>query len=491
MLRCRLAMIALCALAVVGVTEARGQSGQVPRPNILFIMTDDQAPWALGASGHPHAKTPHMDRLVREGAYLLNAFTPTPVCSPARASLMTGQYGSELGITDWIHPQREPELGLDPATVTWPELLSGAGYQTGLVGKWHLGLPDQFHPTRTGFQYFMGFRGGGTAPRGATLEVDGKNQKFDGYTYDVLTDHAINFLKQRAGGGRGEKPFLLSLHFRAPHAPWLPAPEEDWKLFETLDPKVPHPDYPKLDTERVKKVTREYLASVAGVDRNLGRLLRTLDDLKLRDNTLVVFTSDHGYNMGHHGIWHKGNGHWILTDPPAGTQNVPRGQRPNMYDHSIRVPCVVRWPGVVRPGTRITQTVSHLDWYPTLLAATHVSAPREIKLRGRSILPLLKGEKPKAWKNDFYAEYSTHHQSSTHMRMYRTPRWKLVRDFLNPGRDELYDLRNDPEERENLIDDQRGAVRKVIRELHRKIISRMKAVGDPVLPLAEGRDAVG
>ena len=144
------------------------------RPNILFLFTDDQAPWAIGVSGYPHAKTPNLDRLAKSGAYLVNSFTTTPVCSPSRASLMTSRYGSELGITDWIHPRREPQLGLDPDLVTWPEVLREAGYHTGLVGKWHLGVPDRFHPTKTGFDYFMGFRTGGTRPSNPILEKNGQ-----------------------------------------------------------------------------------------------------------------------------------------------------------------------------------------------------------------------------------------------------------------------------------------------------------------------------
>ncbi|MYA80713.1 MAG: sulfatase-like hydrolase/transferase, partial [Acidobacteriia bacterium] len=140
------------------------------RPNIVFIFTDDQAPWALGASGYPHALTPNIDRLFNEGAYLVNAFTTKPVCSPSRAGLMASRYGSELGLTEWIHPRREPELGLDPTVVTWPEVLQRNGYRTGLVGKWHLGVPDRYHPTRTGFEYFMGFRTGGTTPSNPVLE---------------------------------------------------------------------------------------------------------------------------------------------------------------------------------------------------------------------------------------------------------------------------------------------------------------------------------
>ena len=122
-------------------------------PNILFIFTDDQAPWALGLSGYPHAKTPHMDRLFREGAYLVNAFTTKPVCSPSRAGLMASRYGTELVITDWINPRNEPHHGLDPKTVSWPRLLAKAGYRTGLIGKWHLGTLDKYHPTKFGYQY--------------------------------------------------------------------------------------------------------------------------------------------------------------------------------------------------------------------------------------------------------------------------------------------------------------------------------------------------
>jgi len=453
------------------------------RPNIVFVYTDDQAPWALGRAGHPHAQTPHMDRLFGDGAYLVNAFTTTPVCSPSRASLMTSRYGSELGITDWINPRKESKHGLDPATVTWPELLQEAGYTTGLVGKWHLGTEDKFHPTQTGFDYFMGFRGGGNRPADPTLEKHGWTQKFRGITADVLTNHAIAFVEQQH---HSPKPFLLCMHYRAPHAAWLPVAEEDWEPFAKLDPQIPNPDYPKLDIKRVKWVTREYLASVHSVDRNLGRLIQTLDELKMRENTVVIFSSDHGYNMGHNGVWHKGNGHWILTDPPAGTTNVPRGQRPNMYDRSIRVPTAICWPGVIEPGTVLSNTISNLDWFPTLLAIAGVEPPKNVKTHGRDFLPLLRGQKL-AWDNDFYAEYSTHHQTRTHMRMFRTPEWKLVRDFLNPERDELYHLTEDRAETANLIQLNSPKIRQVTADLHKKILQNMRRTGDPVLKLAQAR----
>ena len=460
---------------------APGEQTAASRPNIVFVYTDDQAPWAIEVSGYPHAETPQMDRLFREGAHLVSSFTTTPVCSPSRASLMASRYGSELGITDWLHPEREPEDGLDPAVMTWPEVLQASGYATGLVGKWHLGLPDRFHPTKTGFDYFMGFRSGGSTPADPVLEKDGKEQPFKGFTPDILTDHAIEFLR-----GVHDHPFLLALHFRAPHASWLPVAEEDWAPLESLDPTLPHSGYPKLDVERVKRMTREYLASVRSVDRNLGRLLRALDAMNLTANTVVIYSSDHGYNMGHNGIWHKGNGHWVLTENPPATENVPEGQRPNMYDQSIRVPTAVRWPGVVEPGARITETVSNLDWYPTILAMAGVDPPAGETIRGRNIVPLLKGEKP-SWDNDFYAEYSTRHQSRTHMRMYRTARWKLVRDFLNPERDELFNLQKDPGETTNVFNDDSPEVQAVIKGLHTKILAKMREFNDPALELAEKR----
>lgn len=471
-----LAFLLLAAVAVLSPGVVLAQAAPSSRPNILFIMSDDQAPWALGVSGHPHAKTPNMDRIAKEGAYLKNAFCVTPVCSPSRASLMTSRYGSELGITDWIHPKNEPKLGLSTDTVTWPELLQQAGYKTGLVGKWHLGLEPSQHPTKHGYGYFMGFTAGGTAAKDPTLEKDGKNKKFSGFTYDVITDDALEFIRNNKG-----QPFALSLHYRAPHTPYMPQPETDSAPFANLDPQIPNPDYPKLDVKRVKKMTNEYLGSVAGVDRNVGRVLDLLDELKIADNTLVIFTSDHGYSMGHNGMWHKGNGHWILTEPPAATPNIPKNQRPNMFDNSLKVPCVVRWPGKIKPGTTVERSVTHLDWLPTLLAAAGVEQPKDLKVYGRNALPVMQGETPSGWDDDVFAQYSTHHQSKTQMRAYRTPKWKLMRDFLNPGRDELYDLQADPAESNNLIESTDPAVQQVKSELNAKLLERMKKLNDPAL----------
>jgi len=396
---------------------------------------------------------------------------------------MTSRYGSELGITDWINPRREPNHGLDPKTVTWAELIQASGYRTGLVGKWHLGLLDKHHPTKTGFDYFFGFRGGGNRPKDPDLEEDGVVRKFKGFTPDVLTSRALSFIRRN----RSDE-FLLCVNYRAPHARWLPVADADWEGFENLDTKIPNPDYPLLDTKRVKRMTREYLASVHSVDRNVGRILDLLDELKLAQQTVVIFSSDHGYSMGHNGIWHKGNGHWVLTKKTKATPNVPSGQRPNMYDLSIRVPTIVRWPNVTKPGSRVTQTVSNLDWFPTLLELARVQLPSESEIRGRSIASVLKATPPDDWENDFYAEYSTHHQSKTHMRMYRTPEWKLVRDFFDPQRDEFYDLTKDPAERTNLIKSTDATILSTIKRLDVQLRRKMKENNDSVLAsLGENR----
>ena len=447
---------------------------EVQKPNVVFILTDDQAPWALGLSGHPHADTPHLDKLFKQGMWLKKSYVVTPVCSPSRTSLMTSRYGSELGVTDWIHPRNEPDLGLNPKTVTWTEAMQSAGYRTGLVGKWHLGVPDKFHPTKTGFDYFMGFRTGGNKVIRPTLEVNGKDQQVDGYTYDILTDDALRFIDRNK-----DRAFLLCLHYRAPHTAWLPQPDSDRKPFENLDPKIPNPDYPNLDVEHVKRMTRDYLGSVKGIDRNVGRILKHLDQLRLAENTIVVFTSDHGYSMGHNGIWHKGNGHWALKPaPPVTNPNIPRNQRPNMYDNSIFVPTAVRWPGKIAPNSTLDLPVANLDWYPTLLNLTGVPLPKGKTIRGRDITPALMG-KDIEWPDVCYGEYSTHHQSKTHMRMIRTSNWKLVRDFLNPERDELFDLKNDPTESRNVIAEKKNAG--VVMKLHTQILTRMQVVKDPVL----------
>lgn len=488
------ATVFMALLLAMAAQIAAGAEKQPHGPNIIFICTDDQAAWTVGAAGNRESHTPNMDGLVQEGATLTNSFVTTPVCSPSRASLMTSRYASEFGILDFIpHPKHRlykptDKIGLDPQSVTFAEVLKESGYQTGLVGKWHLGdwtkdPTQRFHPNNQGFQYFMGLTGGGTTPDNPILEIDGQTKQFNGLTTDILTDHALEFLKSNA-----DHPFLLCLHYRAPHGRWLPVAEEDWAPYANLDPTLPNPNYPDLDVQQAKNKMREYLASTSGVDRNLGRLLQLLDELKLTEKTVVIFTSDHGYNMGHNGIRHKGNGVWMTKTTPPSTKNIRGSSRPNLYDTSLRVPAIVKWPGVVQPGTVITETTSNLDWYPTIVEIAGGSVPQDQIIRGRSLVPLLKGETVENWNNDFYAEYSMINYCRAYMRCYRTPRWKLVRDFLNPERDELYDLGLDPQENINMIHDSRVEVQQVVDRLHQQIIANMRAINDPLLKDIESEE---
>ena len=468
----------ICALLLYVL--ASGTSGflsAAERPNIVFIYTDDQAPTAAGFAGNPQLKTPHIDRIAREGATLVNSFVTTPVCSPSRAGLMTSRYSSELGILDWINPRSESELGLDPDLVTWPELLQKTGYRTALVGKWHLGTQDRFHPTTMGYDEFFGFRSGGNRPQNPTLEKNGETREFPGFTADVLTDGAIEFLESTT-----EDPFLLSLHFRAPHAAWLPVAESDWAPYREMDPILPDPDWPGLNVERVKKMTREYYASCASVDRNVGRVLAALDRLKLTTRTIVIFTSDHGYHLGHNALWYKGNAQWQLKKLPEQVwDGIAPKQRPNLFDQALRVPTAIRWPGVIRPGSTIQETITNLDWFPTLVSMAGCNLPDDVKIHGRDFTPLLTDSEVENWDNDLYAEYSMRHGATTDMRAIRTPRWKLMVDYGNKGRRELYDLKSDPTEKRNLAGNRAPEIAAVEARLNGRLIKHLRSIGDDAL----------
>jgi uncharacterized sulfatase len=471
----RLHFFTVCA-ALLAFQLAPIQAAAQQRPNILFVYTDDQGPWALGASGNTQAHTPNMDRLAAEGAYLTNSFVTTPVCSPSRVGLLCSRYGSELGITDWINPREETDLGLEASMATWVRDLERAGYATALVGKWHLGIQDHHHPSHFGYQQFSGFRPGGNKVKNPELEVDGELQTVEGLTTDILTDYAVDYVEEFAG----KQPFALSVHYRAPHAAWLPVADEDWAAVKDLDIVLPDPDYPDLNVERAEQAMREYLASVAGVDRNLGRLLDALEANGVAKNTIVVFTSDHGYNVGHHGLLHKGNARWLTNAFSGQAGRDPSARRPNMFDTSLRVPTLIRWPGEIQAGSVHSPIFSNLDWYPTLLAMVGIDPDANAVLRGKNYLPVLRGARVR-WDNRLYGEYSMHHGAEADLRMIRIPDWKLVRDFKNKDRDEFYHLAKDPGETQNLIDSDQPEIVDMKDRLDKALQDRMARLGDAVL----------
>jgi uncharacterized sulfatase len=456
----------LVFLAVmVGIAVRSPSAAAAERVNLIAIVTDDQARWAVSAYGNKECPTPNIDRLARDGARFLNAFCPTPVCSPSRASYLTGRYGTQLGITDWINPiEADNGLGLPVEVTTWPQVLQKQGYATALIGKWHLGTKPQFHPTKRGFDHFYGFLGGGNQPMNPTLEVEGKEKKLTGSLPDLLTDDALQFIEKNSG-----KPFAVLLHFRAPHYPYAPVPEEDSEPFKKLDPTIP--DFPGIDKAQVKRLTLEYYASVHSVDRNLGRLFDRLDQLKLTDKTIVTFTSDHGYAIGHHALHGKGNARWI-----AGGVSGPT--RPNMFEESMRVPLLVHWPGVVKAGLEIAEPVTNIDMFASVLGMLDVPMPAAVKHEGADFSPLLRGKKV-AWRDAVFGQYDLHNSSLAYMRMIRTNEWKLVRYHHAMSMNELYNLKDDPGETKNRYG--AAAHRAVRDQLQKRLTEWQESINDPLL----------
>ena len=292
-----------------------------------------------------------------------------------------------------------------------------------------------------------------------TLEVEGREQALKGSLPDLLTDAAIRFVTESC-----DRPFALLLHFRAPHLPYGPVPEADAAAVRGLDPSIP--DVRGLDREQVKGWTRDYLASVHSVDRNVGRLLQALDRLGLAGRTVVLFTSDNGYNIGHHALHTKGNGHWVA----GGVAGPPR---PNMFDTSLRVPLVVRGPGI--PGGReVAEPVTQLDTLPTVLGMLGVPLPGGLVQRGSDFSPLLRGEAA-PWRDTVFGEFDMHHYTLARMRMIRTARHKLVRYLGTSFQDELYDLVEDPNETRNLY--RSGSARPVRADLEARLAEWRQGLG--------------
>lgn len=455
-------------------------------PNIIFIVADDMGPWTLSVNNDPNTYTPELDKLAESGAVFRNCFASSAVCSPARASLITGRYPSETGITDYI-PEGD-SLGVNLSLKMFPEVFQKAGYSTAMVGKWHLGeINQKFHPTQRGYDRFSGFPHGGMQSLSPRIEVEGKWEIAEGaYTPDLLTNYAINYIKELNPTKTG-KPLLLSLHYWAPHAntdfpegmkptyegrSWLPMRDVDLKRWKDYNIILPEPDFPNLDIPLTVRMAREYYSSVHSVDRNVGRLLNVLNELNLEENTIIIFTSDHGYNMGHNGLWHKGNGRWLTkngTDPSG----IYGTSRPNLYDNSIRVPCIIRWPGEISQNMKIDETVSFIDFFPTLLEMATIEKPDDVLWRGESILPFLRNDKIE-WDNDLYAEYID-------LRTYRTNEWKIVLDFSESKLHELYNLASDPKEHKNLFNSEDPLVLSNRILLKEKLINIMNEINDPLL----------
>jgi arylsulfatase A-like enzyme len=431
------------------------------KPNILFILTDDQGAWALGCAGNREIHTPTLDRLAAQGIRFENFFCASPVCSPARASILTGRIPSQHGIHDWLYKgnlaraeskvrgdagdgvnRMGDAFAVDDRSIEYlagmrgySDYMAESGYTCAMVGKWHLGA--SLKPQK-GFSFWRVIPYGGSDYNESTWIVDGELRREKGYLTDRITAHALDFLETRRGQ---DAPFYLSVHYTAPHSPWERGqhPAELTGLyadcpFETC-PREPelHPwqinSAPRGRGERRRELLAGYYAAISGVDRGVESLLAKLDALGLRENTLVIFSGDNGMNMGHHGVWGKGNGTFPM----------------NMYDTSVKVPFLISWPGHLPAGLVDNHLLSHYDLFPTLL--DYLDIPnREENLPGASFAPLLRGaEIPGHEVVIVYDEYGP-------VRMVRTRDWKYVHRYPY-GPHELYDLQSDPGEERNLAND--------------------------------------
>jgi arylsulfatase A-like enzyme len=469
------------SIAMGGVGRMGSEGKQKRLPNLLFVLTDDQAQWAVGAYGNPDIHTPNMDRLAREGMKFTLAMT-CPVCSPSRGMILSGLYPHQIGLDDYIGDEDE---GIDPKVPLLSEVLKQAGYVTVLFGKWHLGHKrPEHHPNRRGFDVFIGSRGGGFANKDPKLEVNGEVRQFSGFAIDVLTEHALQFMRQNR-----DRPFALFFHTREPHMPYLPVPEEAMKPYEGKRLKVPKVE--GVPEERMQQEYRAYYSAITAVDIALGRLLDELETLGIADDTIVVFMGDNGYMIGQHGLETKGNA-WRIV-PQGGTVigtkilGDPNLRRPNMFDLSILVPLIIRWRGVVPPNSVCDELVVSTDLMPTFVDILKQFGrarllPSQLHFEGQSLLPLLRGEKV-AWRDAAFLLYDMHHGAVAHMRMVRTKRWKLVLHLregeapAEPSFGELYDLQNDPEEERNLYGD--PSVKSVQDELTEMLRDWQKRVSDP------------
>lgn len=427
------------------------------QPNILFILSDDQGAWAMGCAGNNEIITPNLDTLAKEGILFNNYFCTCPVCSPARASILTGRIPSQHGVHDWISSgninfedlseDMKKRQALKRETIpiqylegqpAYTDYLKQAGYTCGLSGKWHLG--DSITPQK-GFDYWQVIAKGGCNYYQSEIIKDDQVVLGEKYITDIITDNAITFLEKEKDNNQ---PFYLSVHYTAPHSPWNKEnhPDEIWQLYEDCAfdsvPDLPqHPwlidAFKSLEGEKRKEALRGYYTAVTAMDRGIGQLLDKLDELHLREDTLIIFTSDNGMNMGHHGIFGKGNGTFPL----------------NLYDTSVKVPMIMSLPKKEKSNTTCKAMLSHYDIMPTLLDYLGLDMTSCEGLPGKSFADLLRDEGGEGADSHeevvIYDEYGP-------ARMIRTREWKYIHRYPY-GPHELYDLIDDPDENKNLIDD--------------------------------------
>lgn len=488
-LRLGFGIIALATLAVAAQAAA-------PRPNIVFIMTDDHAAHAISAYGSTVNRTPHLDRLGAQGLRLDRCYAVNSICTPSRATILTGQYSHRNGVPTFNH--------LDPARKTVAHRLQEAGYYTAMLGKWHLGSDPQ------GFDHWNILPGQGRYVDPILYDRDGY-RVYKGYATEVITDLALELLASRPK----DKPFFLMCHHKAPHREWTPSEryrkefanrvipeprtlrdtyegrtdalrEQQQSVFRDLtrrDLKLePPPDLPTpergrwlnakptevvlqqngtnvtltgdaLDRWKYQRYMQDYLACVQSVDDSVGRILDWLDAQGLRENTLVIYTSDQGFFLGDHGMYDKRF----------------------MYEPSARMPFLARWPGHIQAGSTSAALAINADFAPTFLELAGAPIPGD--MQGRSLAPLFAGGRPEGWRSEIYYRYyhdPGHHNTRAHYGV-RTDTHKLIH-FWKKDQWELYDLKADPDEMRNLYGE--PSAQEIVRDLKKRLAGLKQSLGD-------------
>ena len=488
-------------MATLAVSGCKGKTGQIPskKPNILFIMTDDHASHAISSYGSRINTTPQIDRLAKEGVRFDNCFCTNGICAPSRAVILTGKHSHINGL-------RDNAARFDGSQQTFPKLLQAAGYQTAMIGKWHLKTDP------TGFDYWNVLPGQG-AYYNPDMKEMGELKRIEGYVTDIITDVALDFLRNRRDQ---EKPFMMMMHHKAPHRSWQPAlrhleeygnrtyPEPDdlfddystrsaaaseqemsvknhlrldydlkmgpppkrmtdaqkaaWEKFygpkkEAFEEEKPEGD--DLVRWKYQRYMQDYLGCIAAVDESIGQVLDYLDESGLSENTVIVYTSDQGFYLGDHGWFDKRF----------------------MYEESLRMPLLVRYPGYIEPGVSKTELVSNLDFAPTFLALAGVDQPPG-DMQGMSMANLLTGKQVSDWRDSIYYhyyEYPAVHQVKRHYGI-RTNRYKLMHFYHDIDAWELYDLEKDPQELNNVYGD--SAYKDIAADLKVKLKGLQDLYGD-------------
>jgi len=456
------ASVAIALIFTTSAWTAAANPQQQRRPNVIFILIDDLRWDDLGISGHPFVKTPNIDRIGSEGVVFRNAFMTTPLCSPSRASFLTGQYPHTHGITDNVD-----RSAASHKLITFPLLLQQSGYATAFIGKWHMGNDDSRRP---GFDRWVSFKGQGSYID-PEINEDGKDVKPAGYITDLLTGYAVEFIKRKH-----DKPYLVYLAHKAIHPEvmqhddgsvnladaeqFIPA-ERHRNLF--TGQKIPRrlsamrapvgkpalqrqiDDLPPLgaNTATRDEAVLGRLRSLMAIEEGVGEIMKALTETNQLDNTAIVLTSDNGYFYGEHGL---------------------SVERRLAYEESIRMPLLIRYPAAVKAGTVRDEFALNIDLAPTLLQLSGVSVPASME--GHSLVSLLNAGGTE-WRKSFLLEYYSDRVFPRIRQMgykaVRNERWKYIHYFELEGMDELYDLKTDPYEMTNIINQPNAA--KVLEEM--------------------------